>query len=624
MSTLPPRCITDYAYAAYYDGCDDDDDNDDDDDDDDDGDDSGGCGGGAHVNKSTDLYDGPLDDFNGYRVLETLDDVDWTGLADVQLLLLAESKSPKRQKQVKVKYDRTDWWRHAENLVKTNRFHKQHRMPKEHFDYLVDALRDCLTVDRLRSMNSTSGNEPIIPEMIVACGLRYLGLASNPYDLSQIYGISDSSVHRCINSFMDAIDFNTECKELQISLPDPTSKRELRELEDKWRKVSTAHGIMGGFLGAIDGWLPRIEMPWEVNNQVDYFSGHYQCYGLNVQAMCDPDLIFMFMSVTAPGKVNDVRAFNRCNILLEWLDALPTEYFIGGDNAYPLSQKVLIPFSGSAALDDDNLTYNFYFSQLRIRIEMAFGRFTTKWRILRSTMHNSLAKTAKLIDVCAKLHNFCTVNDSNIHGVLDALPTEYFIGGDNAYPLSQKVLIPFSGSAALDDDNLTYNFYFSQLRIRIEMAFGRFTTKWRILRSTMHNSLAKTAKLIDVCAKLHNFCIRMQQKDGKGRVGFLPDYNTNLGSFGIAPLDDGPLRTSEYGYLATVDEESVIADDAMELYDENDADVDGGDEHDPIEPHRKYPTLEYDDMRRRLILNEIKEFGMQRPQHNIDRNANRP
>jgi hypothetical protein len=36
----------------------------------------GGGGGGAHVNKSTDLYNGPLDDFNGYRVLEMLDDVD--------------------------------------------------------------------------------------------------------------------------------------------------------------------------------------------------------------------------------------------------------------------------------------------------------------------------------------------------------------------------------------------------------------------------------------------------------------------------------------------------------------------------------------------------------------------
>jgi hypothetical protein len=74
---------------------------------------------------------------------------------------------------------------------------------------------------------------------------------------------------------------------------------------------------MNGFLGAIDDWLPRIEMPYDVSNQVDYFSGHYRCYGLNVQAVCDPDLIYLFMGVAAPGKVNDVRAFLRCDILVD-------------------------------------------------------------------------------------------------------------------------------------------------------------------------------------------------------------------------------------------------------------------------------------------------------------------
>jgi hypothetical protein len=30
---------------------------------------------------------------------------------------------------------------------------------------------------------------------------------------------------------------------------------------------------MNGFLGAIDGWLPCVEMSYDVPNQVDYFSG---------------------------------------------------------------------------------------------------------------------------------------------------------------------------------------------------------------------------------------------------------------------------------------------------------------------------------------------------------------
>ncbi len=75
--------------------------------------------------------------------------------------------------------------------------------------------------------------------------------------------------------------------------------------------------------------------------------------------MWDPKLIFLFLGIAAPGKVNGVRAFNRCNQLLKWLKALPLEYYIAGDNAYTLSQKVLIPFSGAKKYDEVNRTFNF-------------------------------------------------------------------------------------------------------------------------------------------------------------------------------------------------------------------------------------------------------------------------
>ena len=110
-----------------------------------------------------------------------------------------------------------------------------------------------------------------------------------------------------------------------------------------------ACGLLNYHLGAIDGWLPRTEMPWDVTNQTDYFSCHYQCYRLNVQVMCDPDLLFLYVAVAAPGKTNDIHAFGWCYTLHAWLEALPEEYFILADNAYPLSRRVLIPFSGSEA-----------------------------------------------------------------------------------------------------------------------------------------------------------------------------------------------------------------------------------------------------------------------------------
>ena len=96
--------------------------------------------------------------------------------------------------------------------------------------------------------------------------------------------------------------------------------------------------------------------------------------------MCDPDLLFMYAAVAAPGETNDCCAFTYCTALVEWLKLLSDDYFIPTDNAYGLSCTLMLPFSGSEILDEVNRTYNFYLSRLRIRIEMAFGLLTTKWR----------------------------------------------------------------------------------------------------------------------------------------------------------------------------------------------------------------------------------------------------
>ena len=218
---------------------------------------------------------------------------------------------------------------------------------------------------------------------------------------------SDATIARTRKMFIDAVNFNSTCRELRVCLPDTSNIDELHELAGKWQEVSTTFGLLNGFLGAMDGWLPRTKRPSGVDNPADYFSGHYQCYGLNVQAMCDPDLIIQFFEIAGPGKVNDVRAFSRCADLLQWLEDLPMQYFIGGDNAYPLSQRVLIPFSGGEVHDETNRTYNFYLSQLRIRIEMAFGLLTQKWLAVADTMKYSNEMNAQLIAVCLKLHNFC-------------------------------------------------------------------------------------------------------------------------------------------------------------------------------------------------------------------------
>jgi hypothetical protein len=90
-----------------------------------------------------------------------------------------------------------------------------------------------------------------------------------------------------------------------------------------------------------------------------YFSGHYCVYGVNIQAMCDADCRFLFVSVAAPGKTNDSVAIRK-TYLQTWAEALPPGYFIAMDFAYSLSEHVITPYSGPQHYSECCDNFNFF------------------------------------------------------------------------------------------------------------------------------------------------------------------------------------------------------------------------------------------------------------------------
>eukprot|EP00475_Leptophrys_vorax_P038089 TRINITY_DN6652_c0_g1_i7.p1 TRINITY_DN6652_c0_g1~~TRINITY_DN6652_c0_g1_i7.p1 ORF type:complete len:122 (-),score=16.64 TRINITY_DN6652_c0_g1_i7:172-537(-) len=90
-------------------------------------------------------------------------------------------------------------------------------------------------------------------------------------------------------------------------------------------------------------------------------------------------------------------------------------YYLLGDNAYPISEHLITPFSGcDGPITQARDSFNFYLSQLRIRIEMAFGFLVGKWRIFRRPLQVKLENPHKIIVGAMCLHNFC------MNGVLSA------------------------------------------------------------------------------------------------------------------------------------------------------------------------------------------------------------
>ena len=124
-----------------------------------------------------------------------------------------------------------------------------------------------------------------------------------------------------IDVFLDSVEESNHPFLSTDLLPETDCDR--RRVADDWNDRSSAFGLFYGCLAAIDGWLCTIEQPSDVHNPGDFFSGHYQKFGLNVQAMCDANLRITYVSVAGNGGTNDARAFKRLHKLRDWLLRLP-------------------------------------------------------------------------------------------------------------------------------------------------------------------------------------------------------------------------------------------------------------------------------------------------------------
>ncbi len=148
----------------------------------------------------------------------------------------------------------------------------------------------------------------------------------------------------------------------------------------------------------------------------------------------------------------------------------------------------------------------------------------------------------------------------------------------------------------LSDSHIAFNFYLSQLRIRIEMAFGRLMTKWRRLWTALHFAPAKNAKIFCVCTKLQNNVICKSKEAGSnyGTVGVFEDDVVDPRCYGIEQLQgDWPNGNSDFGFLTTQSN---------------------------FDKQILFSTTEIDGSRHDCILADIESFSIRRPVYYVEHN----
>jgi len=191
---------------------------------------------------------------------------------------------------------RLNWDMHVKTLLLEGSFREFYRMSNNSFCKLLQHLSASLTVNKQR------GNS-VVPEIIMHCTLRYLAGGSFS-DIRATAGLSKATFYYCIHRGIDAIN---SC--LALALQFPMTEDELKTTALEFQGKSS-FGMLNGCIGALDGWLCRIQVPTpkDTPNVSSYFSGHYQCHGLNVQASCDARCRFTWISIRSPGGTGDSKA----------------------------------------------------------------------------------------------------------------------------------------------------------------------------------------------------------------------------------------------------------------------------------------------------------------------------
>jgi len=127
-----------------------------------------------------------------------------------------------------------------------------------------------------------------------------------------------------------------------------------------------------------------------------------------VQAIADANCHFLTFAVAGPGSMDDQTAFENTGAY-NAVVSLPLGCYIICNAAYIASDHLLTIFHGADRLNEDNDNFNYFVSQLCIRIEMAFGLMVTWWQILCSPMQMSLLHATNTLNAISCLHNY-TIN----------------------------------------------------------------------------------------------------------------------------------------------------------------------------------------------------------------------
>ena len=188
-------------------------------------------------------------------------------------------------------------------------------------------------------------------------------------------GISQPSVSRAVAQVSAAI---ISTKLNMIAFPTTAQDRATTKA-----KFADKFGFPN-VLGAIDGTHVAIKSP-TINEHL--YVNRHQRHSINVQAVCDANMLFTDVVAKFPGSTHDSYMFASSAIGRKMEQSGGAEGYLLGDSGYPLRPWMITPFDQAAANIPEKAAFNRIHSKTRGVIERSFGILKSRFRLV--AVHNS-------------------------------------------------------------------------------------------------------------------------------------------------------------------------------------------------------------------------------------------
>lgn len=232
--------------------------------------------------------------------------------------------------------------------------------------------------------------------------------------VAKAFGISITSVHRCLYLFCEAMS-ERKCHHIEwYTTEDAINIATRTEAKSKYPQS----------IGAIDGSHIAITPP--ADGYADFIC-RKQYPSIVLQAVVDCNLKFRDTYANTPGSAHDAAVWRRSPLFQtinrnmpkndRVIEGVNIPLHILGDPAYPLSPAIIKGYVGRN-LTPTQESFNVYHSSARMCVEIAFGRLKSRWRILKKRMDVDFRFAPEIITTCCMLHNIC--EDNGLGVPLDA------------------------------------------------------------------------------------------------------------------------------------------------------------------------------------------------------------